>query len=309
MSCRYISANICAKIFLKYISRIFLKYISKIFLKYISANLSHELPKYRQHVTCSTRDSNILDHCYTIIKEAFHSVPRAALGLADYCFVHLIPTYRHKLKAAKPVIRTVKRWTNEAEKDLKACFDLTDCIVFEAAATDLDELTEPVNSYISLCEDLCIPTRTLFSFNNDKPWFTAKLKQSQAKEDAYRSVVKILYNQARNRLTKEIRVAKKNYSEKLKKDLSANDPASVWTGLRNITKYKTPDYPHSLGRINNWLMISMSFTADLKRPDWHPVPALICTSHIHPIHHGGFAVGQQPQSLPPPPLSLCLKSV
>ncbi len=28
------------------------------------ANLSRELPKYRQHVTCTTRDSNILDNCY-----------------------------------------------------------------------------------------------------------------------------------------------------------------------------------------------------------------------------------------------------
>ncbi len=131
--------------------------------------------------------------------------------------------------------------TNEAEQDLKACFDLTDWSVFEATATDLDELTETVTSYISFCEDICIPTRTFLSFNNDKPWFTGKLKQlRQAKEDAYRSGDKILYNQARNRLTKEIRVAKKNYSEKLKKELSANDPASVWTGLRNITMYKTP---------------------------------------------------------------------
>ncbi len=39
------------------------------------ANLSRELPKYRQHVTYPTRDSNILDHCYTIIKDAYHSVP------------------------------------------------------------------------------------------------------------------------------------------------------------------------------------------------------------------------------------------
>ncbi len=38
------------------------------------ANLSCELPKYRQHVTYPTRDSNILDHCYTIIKDAYHSV-------------------------------------------------------------------------------------------------------------------------------------------------------------------------------------------------------------------------------------------
>ncbi len=88
------------------------------------ANLSRELPKYRQHITCPTRDSNILDHCYTTIKEAYHSVPRAALGLSDHCLVHLIPTYRQKLKSAKPVLRTVKRLTNEAEQDLKAWLDL-----------------------------------------------------------------------------------------------------------------------------------------------------------------------------------------
>ncbi len=59
---------------------------------------------------------------------------------------------------------------------LKVCFDLTDWSVFEAAATDLDELTETVTSYISFCEDMCIPTRTHLTYNNDKPWFTAKLK-------------------------------------------------------------------------------------------------------------------------------------
>ncbi len=84
-------------------------------------------------------------------------------------------------------LRTVIRWTNEVEQDLKACFDLTDWSVFEAAATDLDELTETVTSYISFCEDMCIPTRTHLTYNNDKPWFTAKLRQlRQAKEDAYR---------------------------------------------------------------------------------------------------------------------------
>ncbi len=37
-------------------------------------NLSRELPIYRQHVACPTRDSNILYHCYTIIKDTYHSV-------------------------------------------------------------------------------------------------------------------------------------------------------------------------------------------------------------------------------------------
>ena len=198
------------------------------------ANLSRELPKYRQHVTCPTRDSNILDHCYTTIKDAYHSVPRAALGLSDHCLVHLIPTYR-------PVVKTVKRWTNETEQDLQACFDLTDWSVFEAATTNLDELTETVTSYISFCEDICIPTRTYLTFNNDKPWFTAKLRHlRQAKEDAYRNGDRVLYNQARNTLNKEIRAAKKTYAKKLEDQFTSNDSTSVCSGLRAITNYKTP---------------------------------------------------------------------
>ncbi len=85
-----------------------------------------------------------------------------------------------------------------ASKTVKACFDLTDWTVFEAAATDLDELIDTVTSYISFCEDMCIPTKTHLNYDNDKPWFTAKLRQlHQAKEDAYRKVDKVLYKQAK----------------------------------------------------------------------------------------------------------------
>ncbi|KAI2650804.1 putative RNA-directed DNA polymerase from transposon BS [Labeo rohita] len=189
------------------------------------AHLTRELPKYRQRITCPTRDSNILDHCYTVLKDAYHSVPLAALGLSDHCLVHLLPAYRQKLKSAKPVLRTVKRWTVEAELDLQACFKLTDWSVFEAATTDLDELTDT----------------DLLTFNNDKPWFSVKLRQlRQAKEDAYRSGDKALYKQAKYTLNREVRVAKLNYSGKLKKQLSRNDSKSVWNGLKAITSYKSP---------------------------------------------------------------------
>ncbi len=124
------------------------------------------------------------------------SVPRAALGLSDHCLVNLIPTYKQKFKSAKLVLRAVYRWTNEVEQDLKACFDLNDWSVFEAAANDLDELTETVTFYISFCENMCISNRTRLTYNNDKPWFTAKLRQlRQAKEHAYRKGG-ILYKQA-----------------------------------------------------------------------------------------------------------------
>ncbi len=88
---------------------------------------------------------------------------------------------------------------------------------------------------------MCIPTRTRLTYNNDKPWFTAKLRQlRQAKEDAYRMGDKVLYKQAKYTLEKEIRVAKRNYSDKLRIQFSSSDSASVWKGMKDFTNYKTP---------------------------------------------------------------------
>ncbi len=121
------------------------------------------------------------------------------------------------------------------------CLDLTDWSVFEAAANYLDDLTETFTSYIGFCEYMCIPTRTHLTYNSDKPRFTAKLRQlRQAKENAYRKGDIVLYKQAKFTLEKEIRVAKRNYSNKLRTQFSSSDSASVWKGLKAITNYKTP---------------------------------------------------------------------
>ncbi len=88
---------------------------------------------------------------------------------------------------------------------------------------------------------MCIPTRTHLTYNNDKPWFIAKLRQlRQAKEDAYRKGDKVLYKQAKYKLEKVIRVAKRNYSGKLRNKLSSSDSVSAWKGMKDITNYKTP---------------------------------------------------------------------
>ncbi|KAL0153467.1 hypothetical protein M9458_051234, partial [Cirrhinus mrigala] len=51
---------------------------------------------------------------------------------------------------------------------------------------------------------------------------------------------RVLYNQARNTLNKEIRAAKRTYAKRLEDQFASNDPASVWKGLKAITNYKTP---------------------------------------------------------------------
>lgn len=66
---------------------------------------------YRQQ--CHTRDLNTLDHCYL-------SRPHAASGLSDQCLLHLILTCRQKLKTFKPVVRIVRKWTDESKLELQA---------------------------------------------------------------------------------------------------------------------------------------------------------------------------------------------
>ncbi|XP_056298487.1 uncharacterized protein LOC130211637 [Pseudoliparis swirei] len=140
---------------------------------------------------------------------------------------------------------TSKQWTSEAVEDLQACLDCTDWEVFRTASDSLDESTEAVTSYISFCEDSCVPSRTRVSYNNDKPWFTVKLKKLRLeKEEAFRSGNRDGYVEAKYRFRKEVRDAKREYSKKLEHQLSANDSASVWKGLRLITNCK-PRTSHS----------------------------------------------------------------
>ena len=209
-------------------------------------NLSHELPKYRQLIKCPTREENTLDHCYTTLKKAYHAIPRAALGHSDHVMVHLIPAYRQKLKLCKPVVRTSKQCTSEAVEDLKVCLDCTDWDIFRSATNSLDEYTDAVTSYISFCEDSCVPSRSMVSYNNNKPWFTAELGQLRlAKEKAFRSGVKDKFKESKYRFSKAVRDAKLSYSKRLQRQFSDNDPASVWKGLRLLTNYK-PSVPHSI---------------------------------------------------------------
>ncbi len=127
---------------------------------------------------------------------------------------------------------------------------------------------------------MCIPTRTHLTYNNDKPWFTAKLRQlRQAKEDAYRKGDKVLYKQAKYTLEKKIIVAKRNYSGKLRNKFSSSDSASVWKGLKYITNYKTPspstvENQQRADDLNEFYCRFEKHHSHLLQPPLSPTPAL-----------------------------------
>ncbi|KAJ8390453.1 hypothetical protein AAFF_G00103880 [Aldrovandia affinis] len=194
-------------------------------------------------------------------------------------------------------------WSNrEAVEELRDCLGSTDWDTFRTASNNLDEYTEAVTSYISFCVDICIPTRTRVSYNNDKPWFTARLRQLRLeKERAFKSGDKDRLRLARYTFTKAIKEAKRQYSERLEQQVSANDSASVWRGLREITNYKTKS-PHSMNdlRLTNDLNeFYCRFDRQWNSPDSDPDS----DSHTQPppnSYHISFISFIQPEQRHPP---------
>ena len=95
--------------------------------------------------------------------------------------VYVAPTYKQQLKCVKPTVKTVKQWSVNAMETLCGCFERTDWGVFKEAATDIHEYTDTVSDYITFCEGLCIPTKTITSCPNDKPWFNTDIKHRRNK--------------------------------------------------------------------------------------------------------------------------------
>ena len=107
--------------------------------------LSKELPKYKQQVTCATREGKTLDLCYSTIREAYHAVPRAPLGFSDHAVIYLLLSYRQKLKRMKPYVRNIKRWDDESILRLQGYLPCTDWDSFRYASSDIHEYADTVN--------------------------------------------------------------------------------------------------------------------------------------------------------------------
>ncbi|KAK3531919.1 hypothetical protein QTP70_034420, partial [Hemibagrus guttatus] len=82
-----------------------------------------------------------------------------------------------------------------------------------STTNSLDEYTDTESSYIYFCEDSIIPTCTRVSYNNDKPWFTAKLRRLRSeKEAAFRSGDRGKYKEAKYRFSEELLISSSSSS-------------------------------------------------------------------------------------------------
>eukprot|EP00061_Rhincodon_typus_P013371 g39705.t1 len=107
------------------------------------ANLKKVLPKYHQQVSCPTRGLNILDHCYTTIKDAYYSIHRLHFGKLHHNAVLFLPAYKQKLKREDLSQEVVQCWSEAAEGLLWDCLESMDWAIFKNSADNLDEFPPP----------------------------------------------------------------------------------------------------------------------------------------------------------------------
>ncbi|KAI3354787.1 hypothetical protein L3Q82_004534 [Scortum barcoo] len=206
------------------------------------ASPSSSLPKFTQYVTCHTRDNKTLDLFYANTKEAYHSLPLPPLGRADHNLVHLLPVYKTLVHRQPAVTRTVKKWSEEAEEALKDCFNTTLWDVFsDAHGEDIDSLTHCLTDYINFCVENTVPTRTVRSFSNSKPWITPDIKALlKEKRRAFVSGNKEELKSVQRELRRMIRKGKNSYRRKMEHQLQQNNVCGVWKGLKTISGFKEP---------------------------------------------------------------------
>ena len=152
---------------------------------------------------------------------------------------YLVPTYKQQLKCVKPTEKTVTQWSVNAMETLLGCFECTYWGVFKEAATDIHEYTETVSDYVNFCEGLCIRTKTITSYPNDKPWFNTYIKHKlQANQDAYKDNDKVKYKKAKYAAKKAAKTGKAKYRDKFEENLTTNNSENIWQGLKAIPNYK-----------------------------------------------------------------------
>ncbi|TWW68206.1 hypothetical protein D4764_19G0000040 [Takifugu flavidus] len=246
------------------------------------ASPSSSLPKFTQYVTCHTRNNKTLDLFYANTKEAYHSLPLPPLGRADHNLEHLQPVYKPLVQRQPAVTRTVKKWSEEAKEGLKDCFNTTLRDVFsDAHGEDIDNLTNCITDYINFCVENTVPTRTVRSFSNSKPWITPDIKALlKEKKRAFVSGDKEELKTVQRELRRKIRQEKDNYRRKMENQLQQNNICGVWKGLKTISGFKEQKSQPvgDRGWANDLNLFFQPAQSPLLLPPPLSVPAIHCSS-------------------------------
>ena len=72
----------------------------------------------------------------------------------------------------------MKVWDEVSCDSLRGCFECTDWDMFAESCEDVEELNDVVTEYVKFCESVCVKTKEVKCFPNNKPWVTKDIKHA-----------------------------------------------------------------------------------------------------------------------------------
>ena len=116
-----------------------------------------------------------LDHLYSTHRDAYKALPHPPFGKYDHNSIPLIPAYKQKLKQEAPVTLSIKKWSDEADAKLQDCSAITDWNMFRDSFDGIEGYTTSVTGFINKYIKDVVPTVTVRTYLNQKPWITGQI--------------------------------------------------------------------------------------------------------------------------------------
>ncbi len=198
-----------------------------------NANLRQVMPNFHQHVSCPTRGTNTLDHCYTPFKNAYKARSLPAFGKSDYAAILLTPEYKQRFVQELPVVREVTRWSSHSEAMLQAALDDVDWDMFRVSSADVSEFTDIVLSFVNTLTKQATETVTIRTFSNHKPWVDRSIRDAVNHHTAAYNAGLLsgnmsMYKASCYALRNAVRAAKRRYRERSESHFQLNDSRHMW---------------------------------------------------------------------------------
>ncbi len=112
--------------------------------------------------------------------------------------------------------------------------------MFRAASDDdIEAYSDMVTCFIRKCIEDVVPTKKIRIHPNQKPWINSDVRSAlSARTSAFKSGNTDDRKQASYDLRRSIKVAKRQYKNKVEEHFNNNNPRSMWQGINNITGFK-----------------------------------------------------------------------
>ena len=115
----------------------------------------------------------MLDYCYN---DGYKAFLRPPFSQSDKDSILLLPSYRQKLNQEVSVLKSIQRWSDPSEYMLQDCFDHVDWDLFRVASeNNINEYTDRVTVFIRKCIGDFVPTVTIKTYSNQKPWIDGSI--------------------------------------------------------------------------------------------------------------------------------------